>query len=134
MGVHSLCTSFASFLSHPHLGNRSGQREKRLLLQQFLIHGGDVGLDMELIGFSLSALRLAQAEVVVRRPIVGDAGKRKVNMSRTCVLFGILLCEVQFKFGEAQIKRMQGKQRLSEPPRNDQMNDCHYETPVNETT
>lgn len=59
-----------------HLGDGSRQGEKRLLLQQRLIHGGHVGFDMELIGLALGSLRLAQSEVVVRRPVVGDAEGR----------------------------------------------------------
>lgn len=62
-----------------HLGHGSRQGEKRLLLQEGLIHGGHVGLHMELIGFALCSLRLAQPEVVVRRPVVGDAEAHEKN-------------------------------------------------------
>lgn len=57
-----------------HLSDGSRQGEKSLLLQQRLIHGGYIGIHKELIGFALGSLRLAQSEVMVCRPVVGDAG------------------------------------------------------------
>lgn len=66
-----------------HLGHGSRQGEKRLLLQEGFIHGGHVGLHMELIGFALCSLRLAQPEVVVRRPVVGDAEAHEKNEKHT---------------------------------------------------
>jgi len=56
-----------------HLGDLSRNGKKRLLLQERLVHGGHVGFDMELIGFALGSLRLAQAEVVVGPSVMGDA-------------------------------------------------------------
>lgn len=56
-----------------HLRDGSREGEEGLLFQQPLIHRGHVGLHMELVGLTLRALRLAQPEVVVRSPIMGNA-------------------------------------------------------------
>lgn len=65
-----------------HLGNGSGQREERLLFEKFFIDGGQVGLHMELVGLALCSLRLPQAEVMIRPPVVGDAAHSSFQVRR----------------------------------------------------